>query len=84
LVLLLPDVEEPDVPVVAEPLPVERLVVEPEPVVPDVEPRLESGDAEGEPPSLRAHAVTPTAITSAKNTERAFIISHLLRSVLPR
>jgi hypothetical protein len=61
LVLLLPDVEEPDVPVV-------------------VEPRLESGDAEGEPPSLRAHAVTPTAITSAKNTERAFLISHLLRS----
>jgi hypothetical protein len=29
LVLLLPYIEEPDVPVVAEPLPVEELVVEP-------------------------------------------------------
>ena len=39
--------------------------------------RLESGDADGEPVSLRLHALTPTAMTSAKNTERALVISHL-------
>jgi hypothetical protein len=84
----------PVVPVVDDPLPAGRFVVEPEPVVPDVEPepavpdedepRLEPGDADGDPVSLRLHAVTPTAITSAKNTARAFVMSHLLATGLPR
>ena len=83
--LLLPVVDEPDpgVPVVGEPAPVERFVVEPDPVPDEYEPRLESGDADGEPASLRLHAAVPTAITSAKNTERALVISHLPPPLLP-
>jgi hypothetical protein len=85
--VVLPVDDEPD-PLVVGGV-VERLVVEPESAVPDEdEPRLESGDADGDPPSLPVHAAVPTAITSAKNTGRALIISHLLASrtatVMPR
>jgi hypothetical protein len=66
-VVLVPLLEEPDVPLLEEPEPAGGVELR----------RLESGDADGEPVSLRLHAVTPTAITSAKNTERALVISHL-------
>lgn len=80
LVELLLPVDEPDVPVVDEPAP--------DDLGDDVELRLESGEADGEPPSLRVHAVVPNASASAKNIERALVISHLLphspATVMPR
>jgi hypothetical protein len=70
-------VDDPELPVEDDPVP----LAEPEPGEPDDDEEpllLESGDADGDVPSLREHAVTPIAITSAKNTERALVMSHLL------
>jgi hypothetical protein len=77
LVLVLPLVEEPDVPLAGEPAPVERLVEEPDPAVPEeYEP---PGAADGDPASSRPQATVPNATASAKNAERALVMSHLLR-----
>jgi hypothetical protein len=81
VVLLPAPLPEPVVPLVDEPEPVVERSDDVEPV-PDVpyedELPLDPGDADGEVPSFREHAVAATTVTSAKNSDRALVMSHLL------